>query len=60
VLRLIKLWLQVPVEERDGDGKRIKSFCGAKPPQKFGWTGATSDHRATPVGGAAIDSMLED
>src|ERR1700756_4851242 len=25
VLRLIKLWLQVPIEERDGDGKRHMS-----------------------------------
>ena len=38
VLRLIKLWLKAPVEERDGDGKRRMS----------GGKGAT---RGTPQGG---------
>jgi len=38
VLRLIKLWLQVPVEERDGDGKRHMS-------------GGKSNTRGTPQGG---------
>ena len=40
VLRLIKLWLQVPVEERDGDGKRHLS-------------GGKSNSRGTPQGGVA-------
>src|SRR5271163_225339 len=40
VLRLIKLWLQVPVEERDGDGKRHM-------------TGGKSNTRGTPQGGVA-------
>ena len=40
VLRLIKLWLQVPVEERDGDGKRHMS-------------GGKSSTRGTPQGGVA-------
>jgi RNA-directed DNA polymerase len=40
VLRLIKLWLQVPVEERDGDGKRRMS-------------GGKSNTRGTPQGGVA-------
>src|SRR5207342_1187577 len=40
VLRLIKLWLQVPVEERDGDGKRHM-------------TGGKSKTRGTPQGGVA-------
>jgi RNA-directed DNA polymerase len=40
VLRLIKLWLKAPVEERDGDGKRRMS----------GGKGAT---RGTPQGGVA-------
>jgi RNA-directed DNA polymerase len=40
VLRLIKLWLQVPVEERDGDGKRHMS-------------GGKSNTRGTPQGGVA-------
>ena len=40
VLRLIKLWLQVPVEERDGDGKRCMS-------------GGKSSTRGTPQGGVA-------
>jgi hypothetical protein len=26
----------------DADAKRIKSFCGAKPPQKLGWTNAVA------------------
>ncbi len=38
VLWLIKLWLQVPVEERDGDGKRRMS-------------GGKSSKRGTPQGG---------
>jgi len=38
VLRLIKLWLQAPVEERDGDGKRRMS-------------GGKSSTRGTPQGG---------
>jgi len=38
VLRLIKLWLRVPVEERDGDGKRRMS-------------GGKSSTRGTPQGG---------
>jgi RNA-directed DNA polymerase len=40
VLRLIKLWLQAPVEERDGDGKRRVS-------------GGKSSKRGTPQGGVA-------
>ena len=40
VLRLIKLWLQAPVEERDGDGKRRMS-------------GGRSSKRGTPQGGVA-------
>jgi RNA-directed DNA polymerase len=40
VLRLIKLWLQVPVEERDGDGKRHMS-------------GGKGNTRGTPRGGVA-------
>ena len=38
VLRLIKLWLRAPVEERDGDGKRRMS-------------GGRSSTRGTPQGG---------
>jgi RNA-directed DNA polymerase len=38
VLRLIKLWLKAPVEERDGDGKRRMS-------------GGKSNRRGTPQGG---------
>jgi RNA-directed DNA polymerase len=38
VLRLIKLWLQAPAEERDGDGKRRRS-------------GGRSSKRGTPQGG---------
>ena len=40
VLRLIKLWLKAPVEERDGDGKRRMS-------------GGKSNTRGTPQGGVA-------
>jgi RNA-directed DNA polymerase len=40
VLWLIKLWLQAPVEERDGDGKRRMS-------------GGKSNTRGTPQGGVA-------
>jgi RNA-directed DNA polymerase len=40
VLRLIKLWLRVPVEERDSDGKRRMS-------------GGKSNKRGTPQGGVA-------
>ena len=40
VLWLIKLWLQAPVEERDGDGKRRMS-------------GGKSNKRGTPQGGVA-------
>jgi RNA-directed DNA polymerase len=40
VLRLIKLWPQVPVEQRDGDGKRDMS-------------GGKSNTRGTPQGGVA-------
>ena len=40
VLRLIKLWLKAPVEERDGDGKRRMS-------------GGKSSKRGTPQGGVA-------
>src|SRR5215203_2500024 len=40
VLRLIKLWLRAPVEERDGDGKRRIS-------------GGKDNHRGTPQGGVA-------
>ena len=40
VLRLIKLWLKAPVEERDGDGKRRMS-------------GGKSSTRGTPQGGVA-------
>src|SRR5215831_18703453 len=38
VLRLIKLWLKAPIEERDGDGKRRR-------------TGGKSSTRGTPQGG---------
>src|SRR5438132_3593596 len=40
VLRLIKLWLKAPIEERDGDGKRRMS-------------GGKSNARGTPQGGVA-------
>ncbi|MER8849440.1 reverse transcriptase domain-containing protein [Mesorhizobium australicum] len=40
VLRLIKLWLKAPIEERDGDGKRRLS-------------GGKSSTRGTPQGGVA-------
>src|ERR1700738_2078739 len=40
VLRLIKLWLKAPIEERDGDGKRRMS-------------GGKSNGRGTPQGGGA-------
>ena len=40
VLRLIKLWLKAPIEERDGDGKRRVS-------------GGKSSTRGTPQGGVA-------
>jgi len=40
VLRLIKLWLKAPIEERDGDGKRRMS-------------GGNSNARGTPQGGVA-------
>src|SRR5207248_4314578 len=40
VLRLIKLWLKAPIEERDGDGKRRMS-------------GGKSSTRGTPQGGVA-------
>src|SRR5436190_2823195 len=40
VLRLIKLWLKAPIEERDGDGKRRIS-------------GGKSNARGTPQGGVA-------
>src|SRR6202790_5548870 len=40
VLRLIKLWLKAPIEERDGDGKRRMS-------------GGKSNARGTPQGGGA-------
>jgi len=40
VLRLIKLWLKAPIEERDGDGKRRMS-------------GGKSSARGTPQGGVA-------
>ncbi len=40
VLRLIKLWLKAPIEERDGDGKRHVS-------------GGKSSTCGTPQGGAA-------
>ncbi|MFD1975358.1 group II intron reverse transcriptase/maturase [Mesorhizobium kowhaii] len=40
VLRLIKLWLKAPIEERDGDGKRHVS-------------GGKSSTRGTPQGGVA-------
>jgi RNA-directed DNA polymerase len=40
VLRLIKLWLQAPVEERDGNGKRRMS-------------GGKNSKRGTPQGGVA-------
>jgi RNA-directed DNA polymerase len=40
VLRLIKLWLKTPIEERDGDGKRRMS-------------GGKSNARGTPQGGVA-------
>ena len=40
VLRLIKLWLRAPVEERDGDGKRRMS-------------GGRDNKRGTPQGGVA-------
>ena len=38
VLHLIKMWLQVPVEERDEAGKRR-------------WTGGKQQNRGTPQGG---------
>ena len=44
VLRLIKLWLKAPVEERDGDGKRRMS-------------GGKSSTRGTPQGGV-VSPML--
>ena len=44
VLRLIKLWLNAPVEERDGDGKRRMS-------------GGKSSTRGTPQGGV-VSPML--
>lgn len=44
VLRLIKLWLRVPVEERDGDGKR-------------GMSGGKATRTGTPQGGV-ISPML--
>jgi RNA-directed DNA polymerase len=40
VLRLIKLWLKAPIEERDGDGKRQMK-------------GGKSNTRGTPQGGVA-------
>ena len=40
VLRLIKLWLKAPIEERDGDGKR--QIVGGK-----------RNKRGTPQGGVA-------
>src|ERR1700693_3908551 len=40
VLRLIKLWLKTPIEERDGDGKRRMS-------------GGKRSIRGTPQGGVA-------
>lgn len=40
VLRLIKLWLKAPIEERDGDGRRRM-------------TGGKSSTRGTPQGGVA-------
>ena len=40
MLRLIKLWLKAPIEERDGDGKRRMS-------------GGKSNARGTPQGGVA-------
>src|SRR3984957_7825778 len=40
VLRLIKLWLKAPIEERDGDGRRRMS-------------GGKSNARGTPQGGVA-------
>ena len=52
VLRLIKLWLQVPVEERDGDGKRHMS--GGKSntrgtPQGWGRQSAALRHLHEPI-----------
>jgi RNA-directed DNA polymerase len=44
VLRLIKMWLKVPVEERSGDGKRRMS-------------GGKSNTRGTPQGGV-VSPML--
>jgi RNA-directed DNA polymerase len=40
VLRLIKLWLKAPIEERDGDGKRRM-------------VGRKRNKRGTPQGGVA-------
>jgi RNA-directed DNA polymerase len=40
VLRLIKLWLKAPIEERDGDGKRRMS-------------GGRNGKYGTPQGGVA-------
>jgi RNA-directed DNA polymerase len=40
VLRLIKLWLKAPIEERDADGTRRMS-------------GGKSNTRGTPQGGVA-------
>ena len=42
VLRLIKLWLKAPIEERDGEGKRRMS-------------GGKSNARGTPQGGDAVE-----
>ena len=40
MLRLIKLWLKAPIEERDGDGKRRR-------------VGGKRNKRGTPQGGVA-------
>ena len=35
MLRLIKLWLKAPIEERDGDGKRRMRFTACSEPPMF-------------------------
>jgi RNA-directed DNA polymerase len=45
VLRLIKLWLKAPIEERDGDGTRRMS-------------GGKGNSRGTPQGGIATPPTM--
>jgi RNA-directed DNA polymerase len=44
MLHLIKMWLQVPVEEREGNGKRR-------------WTGGKGNNRGTPQGGVVSPTL---